>query len=95
MSHQPNPEPTEIISQLDETSEGRRVRDVAAALREWGGRAVLVGGAVRDGLLGLPVKDLDVEVFGVDLSTLRRVLTNYGKVSSVGQSFGVLMIHGL
>jgi tRNA nucleotidyltransferase (CCA-adding enzyme) len=93
--HQPNPEPSEIISRLDETSEGRRVRDVAAALRELGGRAVLVGGAVRDGLLGLPVKDLDVEVFGVDLSTLRRVLTNYGKVSSVGQSFGVLMIHGL
>ena len=95
MSLEPNNEPNEIISQLGDTPEGRRVRDVATALREFDGRAVLVGGAVRDGLLGLPVKDLDVEVFGVDLNTLRRVLALDGKVSSVGQSFGVLMIHGL
>ena len=41
------------------------LRDVMAALRAAGGRPCLVGGAVRDALLGLPVKDFDVEVFGL------------------------------
>ena len=35
---------------------------LCAALRDAGGRAFLVGGAVRDALLGLPVRDYDVEV---------------------------------
>lgn len=87
-------EPTEIISRLEATAVGRRVGEVSAAVRAVGGRAVLVGGAVRDGLLGLPVKDLDVEVFGVDLVELERVLSNFGSVSSVGQTFGVLMLNG-
>src|SRR5688500_18312837 len=40
-------------------------RAIAAAVRENGGRALIVGGWVRDRLRGRPSKDLDVEVFGI------------------------------
>ncbi|HEY8147652.1 MAG TPA: CCA tRNA nucleotidyltransferase, partial [Vicinamibacteria bacterium] len=38
------------------------VRRLLEALRDAGGRPYLVGGAVRDALLGQPHKDLDIEV---------------------------------
>ncbi len=52
-------------------------------------RAYLVGGCVRDTLLGLPVKDFDLEVFGVSYERLARALRRWGRVDFVGQSFGV------
>ncbi len=52
-------------------------------------RAFLVGGCVRDALLGLPVKDFDLEVFGVSYERLARALRRWGRVDFVGQSFGV------
>jgi tRNA nucleotidyltransferase (CCA-adding enzyme) len=52
-------------------------------------RAFLVGGCVRDALLGLPVKDFDVEVFGVSYERLTKALRRWGRVDFVGQSFGV------
>ena len=42
------------------------------------GRPHLVGGCVRDWLLGLEPKDFDVEVAGVDFETLRRALAPFG-----------------
>lgn len=59
------------------------------------GRALLVGGAVRDLYLGVPVKDLDIEVYGISLSQLEHILRNFGVVSAVGKSFGVLRLHHL
>src|SRR3989338_2774322 len=38
---------------------------VVQALQKKGGRALLVGGAVRDELLGAPIKDFDLEVYGL------------------------------
>ncbi len=56
-------------------------------------RPVVVGGFVRDALLGLPSKDIDIEVFGVkDLSTLASLLQPFGKVNTVGKSFGVVKL---
>ncbi|NBR84006.1 MAG: polynucleotide adenylyltransferase [Verrucomicrobia bacterium] len=52
-------------------------------------RAFLVGGCVRDALLGLAVKDFDVEVFGVGYEALTKALRRWGRVDFVGQSFGV------
>lgn len=52
-------------------------------------RAYLVGGCVRDALLGLPVKDVDVEVYGIDFPTLVQALSRWGRVDAVGRSFGV------
>lgn len=56
------------------------------------GRPRLVGGGVRDWLLGLKPKDLDVEVAGVDFDTLRRALAPYGATDVVGRSFGVVKV---
>jgi tRNA nucleotidyltransferase (CCA-adding enzyme) len=66
-----------------------------AALRDAGGRPYLVGGAVRDALLGLPVKDFDVEVFGVGEDRLRAVLETLGRVDTVGQAFSVMKLVGI
>jgi tRNA nucleotidyltransferase (CCA-adding enzyme) len=65
------------------------------ALRAAGGRPLLVGGAVRDALLGLPLEDYDVEVYGLSAETLMRVLARVGSVDAVGQAFTVLKVSGL
>lgn len=58
------------------------------------GRPRLVGGGVRDWLLGLEPKDFDVEVAGVDFETLHRALAPFGSTDIVGRSFGVLKVRG-
>jgi tRNA nucleotidyltransferase (CCA-adding enzyme) len=71
------------------------LRDLLAALRAAGGRPYIVGGAVRDALLGLPVKDYDVEVFGLPVDRLESVLSAAGKVDAVGQAFRVFKLSGV
>jgi len=58
------------------------------------GRPRIVGGAVRDGLLGLSPKNFDIEVAGVDFEGLRRVLAPFGATDVVGRSFGVIKVRG-
>jgi tRNA nucleotidyltransferase (CCA-adding enzyme) len=55
-------------------------------------RAFLVGGCVRDWLLGLPVQDYDVEVFGLSYEQLVRVLGRFGRTDLVGKSFGIVKL---
>jgi tRNA nucleotidyltransferase (CCA-adding enzyme) len=66
-----------------------------AALRAAGGRPYVVGGAVRDTLLGLPIKDYDVEVFGLPQERLEPVLAVHGRVDAVGQAFRVYKLSGV
>jgi tRNA nucleotidyltransferase (CCA-adding enzyme) len=68
---------------------------IAAAIDGAGGRAILVGGVVRDRMLGRPSKDYDVEVFGLRLERLESVLADFGEVIAVGRSFGVLRVKGI
>lgn len=65
------------------------------ALREAGGRPFVVGGAVRDSLLGLPLKDFDVEVFGLPAERTRAVLAGLGTLNTVGEAFTVFKLSGL
>ncbi len=65
---------------------------IARAVQGAGGRALLVGGAVRDRLLGRGAKDLDLEVFGVPADQLRPILERFGRVDIVGESFRVFKI---
>ena len=60
-----------------------------------GGRAFFVGGYVRDLLRREPSKDLDIEVYGIDLDALRDLLERHGSVLSVGRAFGVLRLKDL
>lgn len=71
------------------------VKTVIQALDQSGGRALLVGGAVRDLLLGKKVKDLDIEVHGLPLKQLQTILERFGIVRLVGKQFGVLRIDGI
>lgn len=66
---------------------------VAKLVHEAGGRALLVGGCVRDKLLKKEPKDFDIEVFGLDPETLEEVLIPVFKLDLVGLSFGVLKLH--
>ncbi|MBP6870203.1 CCA tRNA nucleotidyltransferase [Candidatus Babeliales bacterium] len=71
------------------------VKDILQSIENRSGRVLLVGGAVRDLFLDLPIKDLDFEVYGLTLDQLQAVLQVYGVVSLIGKSFGVLRLHGL
>jgi tRNA nucleotidyltransferase (CCA-adding enzyme) len=58
------------------------------------GRAYLVGGAVRDALMGQPAgRDFDIEVFGVDYEQLAQSLSRWGRTDLVGRSFGVVKLN--
>jgi tRNA nucleotidyltransferase (CCA-adding enzyme) len=67
---------------------------LAEAVRAAGGRALAVGGWVRDRLRGVPSKDLDVEVFGLSQDRLAALLATLGRVEAVGQSFPVYKLAG-
>lgn len=69
------------------------LRAMLAAVRRVG-RPRLVGGGVRDWLLGLEAKDFDVEVAGVDFEQLHRALTPFGATDVIGRSFGVIKVRG-
>jgi tRNA nucleotidyltransferase (CCA-adding enzyme) len=74
---------------FESSSLQRKAQQVARAAAEQGGRALLVGGYVRDQLLGMAPKDADIEVYGLQAPVLREVLEKLGRVDCVGESFRV------
>ena len=68
---------------------------VAQSVRAAGGRALIVGGWVRDRLRGHPSKDIDLEVFGIPQNRLPALLAPFGRVEPVGQSFPVYKVGGI
>jgi tRNA nucleotidyltransferase (CCA-adding enzyme) len=72
-----------------------RIIDVARAVAAAGGRAVLVGGYVRDRLLGIDSKDYDVEIYGLSPDAVADLLADFGELIQVGRAFGVLRIKGI
>lgn len=56
------------------------------------GRPYLVGGCVRDWLLGIEPKDFDIEVYGLDWDDVAAVLRPFGPTDVVGRSFGVVKV---
>lgn len=67
----------------------QKIFDLAGAVRDAGGRALLVGGCVRDALMGAQPKDWDLEVYGVAPERLREILDQFGPVNVVGEAFTV------
>jgi tRNA nucleotidyltransferase (CCA-adding enzyme) len=66
-----------------------KILRLSREVREAGGRALMVGGCVRDRLMGLEAKDWDVEVYGVEPARLRSLLDSMGRVNVVGEAFTV------
>ena len=69
--------------------------DICRAVRDAGGRALIVGGWVRDRLMAHASKDVDIEVFGVAAERLRDLLGVFGSVNTVGESFTVYKVGGI
>lgn len=67
----------------------KKVLSLAQAVRDAGGRALLVGGCVRDLILTGEPKDWDVEVYGIEPANLREMLDRFGSVNVVGEAFTV------
>ena len=62
---------------------------IARAVRDAGGRALIVGGWVRDRCLGRDSKDVDLEVYGLPAARLRALLERIDRVNVVGEAFTV------
>ena len=65
---------------------------VLAQLEADGLTPFVVGGSIRDKLLGLSSKDMDIEVYGGSTQDIVDSLSRLGKVDEVGKAFGVLKI---
>jgi len=68
---------------------------IAQRVRGAGGRALIVGGWVRDQLMSRPSKDLDLEVYGLPADRLKELLSAFGTVNTVGESFTVYKVAGV
>jgi tRNA nucleotidyltransferase (CCA-adding enzyme) len=71
-----------------------RVLEICRAVKTAGGRAYLVGGLVRDRLMGstAEARDYDLEVYGLDGAKLRTLLERFGRVNAVGEAFTVYKV---
>ena len=74
--------------------EKKLAEQIAAAVKAAGGRTFYVGGYVRDKMLGIETKDFDIEVHGVSVDALEKILDNIGTRLEFGKSFGVYNIKG-
>ena len=65
---------------------------IARAVHDAGGRALIVGGWVRDRLLQIDSKDVDLEISGIAAEPLQALLARFGPVNTVGESFTVFKV---
>src|SRR5688500_7194773 len=68
------------------------VRRLSEVIRESDGRAMLVGGCVRDELMGVESNEWDVEVYRIEPEKLKEILESFGEVNAVGEAFTVYKV---
>ncbi len=68
------------------------IQPMLEALINAGATPYLVGGCVRDIVIGRHLKDLDIELHGITLATTEQVLAQFGHVMLIGKQFGVLRL---
>ena len=69
-------------------------RQIAGQVDRMGGHTYFVGGYVRDEILGIDNKDVDIEIHGITPAQLRGILEELGQLTEVGVSFGVYGLKG-
>ncbi|MHB0961957.1 MAG: CCA tRNA nucleotidyltransferase [Gemmatimonadaceae bacterium] len=57
-----------------------------------GGRALMVGGSVRDAVLSRPIADVDLEIYGIAPAEVEAMLERSFRLDRVGQAFGILKL---
>lgn len=69
-------------------------RTIAEKAAELGGTVYFVGGYVRDKLLKLENKDIDIEIHGIHAAALEQILDSIGECIKIGKSFGIYGLKG-
>ena len=67
----------------------KKILELSRAVHDKGGRALLVGGCVRDALMSKEPKDWDLEIYGIEPPRLRELLDRFGSVNVAGEAFTV------
>lgn len=71
------------------------LRHIEQLVRRAGGRTWLVGGCIRDLVLGRQPHDLDLEISGLPPGQLHALLTDHFSVQFGGKAFGLFKLQGL
>lgn len=72
----------------------KAARTIAEKAAELGGTVYFVGGYVRDKLLKLENKDIDIEIHGIHAAALEQILDSIGECIKIGKSFGIYGLKG-
>jgi tRNA nucleotidyltransferase (CCA-adding enzyme) len=82
------------LSRVSFEGQDPRLLEAARKVTKAVPKAALVGGFVRDALLGIKSKDADLETYGVTAEELEKILNKLfkGKVETVGRSFGIYKV---
>ena len=70
------------------------IMKVVHELTRLGHKSLTVGGAVRDAMLKIEPKDIDIEVYHINYCTLDSILSAFGKTNTVGKVFGIIKFKG-
>src|SRR5438045_1767819 len=87
-------------SNIDKKELYNRAYVISQRINEKGGIALVVGGFARDSVMksvgyDLDPKDVDIEVYGIEILELKEILAEFGEVNAVGANFGVLKLGDL
>lgn len=70
------------------------VNKIALSVAKNGGSTYFVGGYVRDELMQVECKDIDIEVHGISKDVLEDILDSIGERIEFGKSFGIYNLRG-
>ncbi|MFA6526711.1 MAG: HD domain-containing protein [Candidatus Buchananbacteria bacterium] len=91
------PKPEEFLEVLEKTNPEyvetyQAALKIAEVCREEGGRALLVGGSVRDYYFNLVPKDYDIEIYRLERPKIIEIISQFGTVKEVGKAFKVMSL---
>jgi len=80
------------MSDLNNTTLPESLYTLCRHIESAGGHAWLVGGCIRDLILGIQPKDFDLEIYGLHPEQLKPILRKLGRTELVGRQFGVFKL---